>query len=65
MAKIGMSGAFTPIASGPRKAGGSGGGGSGGGQPLGSSGNPANSAAQMYNEGNRTSGVYWIDLPSV
>ncbi len=65
MPKFGMSGAFTPTASGPRKAGGGGAGGGGGGAPLGSSGNPANSAKQLYDDGNRTSGVYYIDLPSV
>ena len=61
MPKFGMSGAFTPTASGPRKAGGGGSGGGGGGAPLGSSGNPASSAKQMYDAGERSSGVYYIN----
>jgi hypothetical protein len=64
MPKFGMSGQFTPTSSGPRIAG-SGGGGAGGGAPLGSASNPATSAAQMYNAGQRSSGVYYINLPTV
>ena len=65
MPKFGMSGQFTPTSSGRRNAGAGGGGGGGGGAPLGSSSNPASSAAQMYAAGQRTSGVYYINLPTV